>query len=450
MAAFEVWKASARLADQSEVLLCQAHSRDYVQRWCRRLLREWSPQERGRVKSIALFRGEAGPTLTWQRDQDYRPPFDALLRPRRDSDGEVLVPVRPKRPARRGGTGSGPAPGEAVTAFVEPRPVPAAPASPEMTERYGLLLTWLSAAGAGSWATFVYVCQTLSLARTGREAGRIARRLVLLGHLGQSESGKRWWVVAPTLTPLADEPERYFLRGQRTPALLARLPIGCEEDPQPDAVGPARLALHPQADRGATSIQVGPSRFAFDTQGAGALAEGLPTWREWLNQMPAVGGLVLTKFTRERWTPSGWENVVGALYEDEGRTVRGESGLYRLSRDRPFRTQVSVFFDAAAQKFVRGDWYGLRFLARRSQGLPLTATWRSGEQCLLVPSEERWPLTYERVLIQASGLLPSRTGAGPLTYRHIPKSLAQCLCDKLKVRLTSSGPSVYRQLDLFS
>jgi hypothetical protein len=249
---------------------------------------------------------------------------------------------------------------------------------------------------------------------------------------------------------LADDPERYYLRGQRTPALLARLPIAREETPQPDCVGPARLTLYPEAANGATSLQVGPSQFALDHQGASALAEILPTWREWLDRMPAVGGLVLTTVTREWWTPAGWTDVSQTFFEDENRTIRGEAGLYRLSRDKPFRTRVCVFFAVGGRgKFVRGDWYGLRFLARRFQGLPLTASWHADQQCLLVPSEERWPLTYERVLIQESGLLPSRTGNRPLTYPHVPESLACSLCDKLEVTMDTPSPGTSRQLLLF-
>jgi hypothetical protein len=334
-----------------------------------------------------------------------------------------------------------------VTAFVEPNPVPVLPADPALTRLYDLLLTWLSAAGSGSWAKFVYVCEALSLARTGSEAARIARRLVLLGHLAQSESGKRWCVLPPTLTSLADDPERYFLCGQRTPALLARLPIAREETVQPDCVGPARLTLHPEVASGSTSFQVGPSRFDLDHHGASALAETLPAWREWLERMPAVGGLVLTNFTRERWTPSQWVDVSNTFFEDDNRTIRGEPGLYRISRDKPFRTRVCVFFNG--RKLVRGDWYGLRFLARRFQGLSLTALWHTDSECLHIPSEERWPLAYERVLIHASGLLPSRTGKGPLTYLHVPEALARCMCGKLEVTMEIRPRSIPRQLLLF-
>jgi len=325
------------------------------------------------------------------------------------------------------------------TAFSEPDQTIAWHDDPDLTARYGRLLTWLSAAGAGRWGTLLYVCQMLSLARNGSEAGRVARRLVLLGHLELSESGTRWSVVPPTLTPLADDLDRGFLRGQRTPALLANLPIAREETSQPDGAGPSRVTFLPQASD-STPLQIGTSSFHVDPRGAEARAEGMPTWQEWLDQMPTICGLVLTKFRKERWSNTGWTEVLHTLFEDESRRICGDTGMYRLSREQPFRSTVCVFFDSSRQKFVRGDWYGLRFLARRFHGLPLTARWQADLRLLSIPHEERWPLDYEKVLIQASGLLPCRTSTGSLCYTHVPECLAHCLCRKLEVNIVLVNP----------
>ena len=90
---------------------------------------------------------------------------------------------------------------------------------------------------------------------------------------------------------------------------------------------------------------------------------------------------------------------------------------------------------------VRGDWYGLRFLAGRAGGEQACAAWdRRGRQ-LLVPVERRWPLLYEQILVQASGLLPGRSPAW-LCYHGISQELAECLCGKLDVELEVAASPV--------
>jgi len=323
---------------------------------------------------------------------------------------------------------------DAATAFSEPVQVLLSEVDPQLTLSNDRLLSWLSAAGKGRWETFLHVCRCLGLSRDGRAAVRIMRRLVLLGHVELSEKGNQWSVVPPTLTPLADEPERTFLRGQRTPSLLAYLPVVREETIQPDGAGPLRVSFIPQPSEDATTFSVGRLSFRVEHGGASGRAEAMPTWREWFDLTPALHGMVLTKFARkERWDGTRWIDVTGSLFEEENNRIRGETGMYRLSREHPFRSTVYVFFDALGQKFVRGDWYGLAFLARRFQMLPLTARWSAEQQLFCIPSAERWPLVYEQVLVQASGLLPSRTSAGELCYPHVPEPLARCLCQKLAI-----------------
>jgi hypothetical protein len=440
MGASQDWKASAIRADASERLLCQAGSLDYVMRWCRHLLKTRPAQEQTRFASIALFRWEARARARpgWKKEQEYLPPFaELLVRRRKTRAVQDTVRKTAPLPSKRV-TEVRPA-ADTRTAFSELDKSLTLRADPGLTARYEKLLAWLSAAGAGRWGTFLHVCQVLSLAGTGSEAARVARRLVLLGHLELSESGTRWSVMPPTLTPLADEPDRSFLRGQRTLALLANLPIAREETSQPDGAGPSRVVLLPQVSD-STPIEVGTSSFHVEPRGAAARAEGMPTWQEWLDRMLPIRGLVLTKFQKERWHNSEWTEALHTLFEDENHNIRGDTGLYRLSREQPFRSTVCVFFDSSRQKLVRGDWYGLRFLARRFQGLPLTARWHADLRFLSIPHEERWPLEYEKVLIQASGLLPCLTSTRDLYYEHMTESLVRCLCRKLEVNIVVVNP----------
>ena len=385
------------------------------------------------MAAIVVSRWEDRAKRGWQTEQRFLPPFAELLNGRRR-----LAPPKALEPQARFRPSPQPDPrvADAATAFSEPVQVLLSQADPQQTLTHNRLLSWLSAAGKGRWETFLHVCRCLGLGRDGREAGRIMRRLVLLGHVELSEKGNHWSVVPPTLMPIADEPERTFLRGQRTPSLLAHLPVVREEMNQPDGAAPSRVSFVPQPSEDAKTFSVGRSSFRLEHGGASKRAEAMPTWREWFDRTPAIHGMVLTKFARkERLDGTRWIDVTGSLFEEENNRIRGETGMYRLSREHPFRSTVYVFFDALGQKFVRGDWYGLAFLARHFQSLPLTARWSAEQQLFCIPSAERWPLVYEQVLVQASGLLPSRTSAGELCYSHVPKLLARCLCQKVAIDL---------------
>jgi hypothetical protein len=436
MAATNTWRATALLPDNSERLLCEAGCFDYVCRWCRRVLNSWGGATRARVAAIIVSRYDGLHERGWRKERQFLPPFAELLTARRRrSLPPESAPPRP-RPQQ-----SDRVLGDAATVFLEPSQVLFSEADPQLTLGNNRLLTWLSAAGKGRWEEFLHVCRTLGVARDGREAERIIRGLVLLGHVERSEEGGKWSVVPPTVTPLADEPERYFLRGQRTPSLLGHLPLAREETSQPHGTGPARISLHPEHCDDATVLRVGDVSFRVERGGAVARAQAMPTWREWFDRTPPLHGLVLTKFDRkEKWDGTRWVEVSGTLFEEETHRIRGDTGMYRLSREHPFRSSVYVFFDATGQKFVRGDWYGLRFLARRFQRLPLTALWCVDRRLLSIPSAEHWPLVYEQVLVQASGLLPGRTSAGDLCYAHVPEPLARCLGQKLGIDLVLSDP----------
>jgi len=95
-----------------------------------------------------------------------------------------------------------------------------------------------------------------------------------------------------------------------------------------------------------------------------------------------------------------------------------------------------AFFDARAEQWLQGDWHGLAFLALQEQGAAV-AGHDPARSRLLIPRSDRWPLLYEKGLVLAGGLLPSRCGAHAqwLCYEAIPAALAHQLAEKLNVPL---------------
>jgi 23S rRNA pseudouridine2605 synthase len=304
---------------------------------------------------------------------------------------------------------------------------------PEHTRAHNNLLYWLSAAGTGQWDPFLRTCQVLGLAEDGQQARRIMRRLVLLGHLAPTDDGVRWTMQPPTLTPLALEPDRVILRGQRTPPLLACLPDNREHTSQ--VGGPDRICCCAPFADGVSRVPVSGTYFHIE-HGILVRAQELPDWRGWMESLRHFDGRDLGKFARtERWDGVYW--VGTPLYYDQlGQHVIGPSGMYRLSQETPARSPLTVCFYAERQMILRGDWYGLRFLAGHLSGAHLHAEWDQGGHSLFVPIAERWPFLYEQMLVQASGLLPSRSERpGWLCYPGIPEPLVECLCDKLDIEV---------------
>jgi hypothetical protein len=97
------------------------------------------------------------------------------------------------------------------------------------------------------------------------------------------------------------------------------------------------------------------------------------------------------------------------------------------------------YFDEEGQQLLRGDWYGLRFLALRKAGHRCEALWEGQDgngSTLVLRASERWPMIYERTLVLASGLLPEHSsGSKLLRYRDVPLSTAKALAGKLGVEL---------------
>ena len=308
------------------------------------------------------------------------------------------------------------------------RPPPTA--SPETNAAHERLLYWISARGEGTWAQFRDAAQTLGVAEDRQAARSAIRRLILLGHLDRSDDGERWSASPAALVRLADDPDTVYLAGARVPSLLSGFAL--RETEQIHDAGP------PRWDADAGILENADTMDALGIADAGAtsalLADILPDIDGWKDTLKAVGIIPATFNIVERWD-GGEFRLCDTLHKrNDGRLI-GESGMYRFSRQSdPTGRTPTEFFDEPSQKFLRGDWYGLRFLSVESP----SAVYDAENGALLIPDSQRWPLLYERALTLASGLLPDRAdnAAWLLRYPNLPRSIAETLCRKLNVNLT--------------
>ena len=305
----------------------------------------------------------------------------------------------------------------------------------ESCDRFELLLHWLSAYGEGSWTAFKLACDALGVTNLRQDARSALRRLSLLGHIETSADGLRWSVSPACLVRFPDNPISGFLSGQRTKPFLHRVGEDrrLNKKHQSFYAGPPRVVLDSSvintadqcADIGIVDAGITSTR----------LADFLPDLNEWKDSLQSLTSLRTAPYHIERWV-SGSFHPCDTVFERDG-VYYGETGMYRLSReaDTTGRT-MTTYFDEPAQRWLRGDWYGLRFLSLEAEGSYAHAVHDTEAGILLVPSTQRWPLLHERALTLASGLLPGRaTNPDWLSYSNVPLDLARTLCGKLRVRL---------------
>ena len=309
---------------------------------------------------------------------------------------------------------------------------PTKSASSELSIQFERLLYWLSAYGEGTRQTFAQACMTLKVADDNVSVRSAFRRMQLLGHIEVSKDGSKWSASPAALVQFADDSERGFLAGQRSPSLVERV-SGATTSHQPNYQGPPlvqttledrRDAVSGVADAGATAIR---------------LVKLLPELGGWKNALQHIPKLNPAQFDVDMWdlATSLFRSCSVPPYERNGR-YHGQSGMYRLSRQRSGQGEYkpTLFFDEPQQKWLRGDWYGLRFLALDAAEGDVQAVHVPGMNELLIPEAQRWPMLYERTLVLASGLLPGHADNHAwLKYQRIPFTLAQTLCQKLDVQL---------------
>ena len=301
-------------------------------------------------------------------------------------------------------------------------------------EQYDRLLNWLSANAEGTWKTFARVCDILQLADNIKDARSIFRRLILLGYIESSSDGQKWSICPTTLVQCATEPEVCFLAGQQTPNLIKQLSTHWEIEniPQRGYQGPSCVKVHNNL-----SIDLLVDELQVESVGVVSvqLARLLPDLEGWKTILTAVDQIDTTHYNIEIWNGNRF-STCDTFYERDGQYF-GESGMYRLTRGKDTNTyQIVLYLDQSNQRWLRADWYGLRFLAHDSAGRDFEVTYDSSTNDLLIPMDERWPMLYERALVLASGSLPD-PAANPrwLKYSDVSSELVQLLTEKLNVSI---------------
>lgn len=161
----------------------------------------------------------------------------------------------------------------------------------------------------------------------------------------------------------------------------------------------------------------------------------MPDLEGWKAILTSIDRINTINYNIEIWNGNRFSSY-DTFYERDGRYF-GESGMYRLTRGEDRNTyQIVLYFDRPNQRWLRGDWYGLRYLAYDSTGRDFEVVYNSGVNDLLIPIDERWPLLYERALVLASGSLPDRADNPRwLKYSGVSSELVQLLTGKLNVSI---------------
>lgn len=306
---------------------------------------------------------------------------------------------------------------------------------PSLGDQYDRLIHWLSASAEGSWQTFTKVCQVLQLADSSITTRSIFRRLILLGYIESSENGQKWSICPTALVRAATNPDVSFLTGQRTPKLIEHIAGHAEVDilPQSNYQGPSYVKVH-----STSPTDILPDSFDVVQAGIASveLAELLPNLEGWKDILPDIGKLSTSSYDIEFWNGNQFTQC-NEFYERHGRYF-GESGVYRLTKreeNNPY--QIILYLDEPHQRWLRGDWYGLRFLSNDATQRNFEVRYDSNTHEMLIPFEERWPLLYERALVLASGMLPVVLpgNSRQIKYSGVSNGLVELLTDKLNVSI---------------
>lgn len=276
-------------------------------------------------------------------------------------------------------------------------------------EHQDQLLYWLSAAGSGTWPTFLNVCQLLRLAENASQARQVLRQLSLLGHLETSQDGQRW-AMAPTTAVCCDVDGEVYLAGQRQGAWLEDYPLKSEVQAQAD--GPARWLVTRPEER---------SDWGIAEAGAAAreMLDRLPDLRGWKASLTGLEFPSLSDYDVERWN--------GTSFETAPRLLPSEDGFYRLT---PLQTRFRqmarcLYFDSVRKLWLQADWSGLRLLADIQAGAGQELIYDAKAKTLTLRADQRWPLVFEKALVLASGRLPSKLQRGQwLKYHGVSNALA--------------------------
>jgi hypothetical protein len=296
------------------------------------------------------------------------------------------------------------------------------------------LLAWMSARGEGPWPAFTQAAQAIGLGRINTR--HLRRCLSLLGHI-DCESEGQWRVAPATLVRSEADPDCWVLCGRRTERWLERLARSVNVRLVPQAGAPSRVEV--RGIEGGEALQVDGGGTVRLGDGARNLAEALPDLAAYKDSLTEVPRFIPAFLHFEYWDGRGFSDPPERVYEEEIGVYHGRPGMYRITRNQEDGTALTLFLDKAARhRWLRGDWYGLRFLALchdlAERGDRPIARWESAGGQLAVPVEHRWPALYERVLVLASGALSEPSNDGQwLVYRGIQSDLRDLLASRLGI-----------------
>jgi len=300
------------------------------------------------------------------------------------------------------------------------------------SEAYSRVLYWMSAVGRGTWQGFREACRTLGLSEFA-EARHIFRRLRLLGHVEYLNSGTHWVVCPPCLVKINEQHDsKYFLSGAQVPTFIDKVRVVAPIEIKGNHGGPVSVFMtfssESDAQKLVASLQESCPQFRYAGTAGEKLAAILPDLAGWYHTGLTVIGVASDRFKLEKWN--------GRDFEISGEPST-ETGMYRLSDliNPESDIRYYYYYDAERNRWLQGDWYGLKFLANHHLGIQAEFTYEPQLRQLYVPSAHHLPDLYERSLVLASGKLPSPV-AGGLVYENINEALAETLCSKLYAQLT--------------
>lgn len=293
----------------------------------------------------------------------------------------------------------------------------------ELSHRYEHLLYWLSALGSGTREGFKKACETLQLPPDYKTL----RPLKLLGHLENSQDGKRWSIAPTTIVKInskLDEQE-FVLCGQRSIKLIEKLKEYAEITLSHQPGGEAPACLHIKASNVQKIIAISEVPIVYVDEISLKLAEILPNLKTWQHDLKPLEGIV-TSLYKIQYFDVNKNDFVECAYPSG-------SGMYSLSSPESKNNfSCSLFFDRERQLWLQADWNGLRFLAIQYQGISCQAWYDSKTKYLAIPRKQQWPEIYERALVLASGHLPVYQD-GRLLYRNVSKKIVCLLSHKLNI-----------------
>jgi len=296
------------------------------------------------------------------------------------------------------------------------------------TQKYQYLLYWLSSAQNGTILSLRNTCIALGLIAENDSLRPLARRLAILGHIEFASDRNHWSATPPCLIYRTDKNGKIqaHLSGQRSGSFIKSLEsssLSMKIGMQFNGASPPNVLFEFEDEEHLNKARASLETHAPVLTPAAQLAEILPGLNEWKTDLPIVEGIEAGLYKKHVWRE-------GVFCET---LLADRSGFYQLIRAGNDEGWAQHFYyDADANIWLSGDWYGLRFLALCDAGQP--EAYFIKDRALAIHERHRWPYLYEKSLVMLSGILPKRAD-GWLIYDYMPRPTAVSLCKKLGVKL---------------